>query len=178
VLVGVSFGDTFRAREFMTALTGLSSRKEVHVEDAVLIVQDDKGETRVTETIDPQARDTAISGALWTGLLGLVLGGPVGWVAGTALGAGTGAMAAKLIDLGISDEWVAWFRAAVQPGNAIVAVLIGQHDPAALVAEAKRFPGAQLMYANLEAGLLEELAEHWGAPLHPEPESESESESG
>ena len=61
-----------------------------------------------------------MSGALWTGLFGLLLGGPVGWIAGAAIGAGAGAVTAKVVDLGISDEWVAWFREAVQPGTATV----------------------------------------------------------
>jgi uncharacterized membrane protein len=48
-------------------------------------------------------------------LFGLILGGPVGWLAGTAIGAGTGVVRAKMIDLGVPDEWVQWFRDAVQP---------------------------------------------------------------
>ncbi len=172
VLVGVSFPDVYRAREFMSAATRLAARDELAVVDAVLIVKSDDGDTKVTETIDPQARNTALSGALWTGLLGLVLGGPIGWVAGTALGAGTGAVAAKVIDLGISDEWVKWFREAVQPGNAVVALLLANPDADALVTEAERFRGAQLMYANLEPGTLSELSEHWGEPLHAEGASE------
>lgn len=165
-LVGVSFPDVFRAREFLSAATRLAARDELTVIDAVLIVKSESGDTKVTETIDPQARNTALSGALWTGLLGLVLGGPIGWVAGAAVGAGTGAVAAKVIDLGISDEWVKWFREAVQPGNAIVALLLADPVADALVAEAERFPGAQLMYANLAPGVLVDLREHWGEPLH------------
>ena len=173
-LVGVSFDDAFRAREFMTAVSRLSSRHELAVDDAVLIVKDDNGDTKVTETIDPQARDTAISGAIWTSLLGLILGGPVGWVAGAAIGAGSGVVAAKVIDLGISDDWVDWFRAAVQPGNAIVALLLSDLVPDALVAEAERFPRAQLMYANLDPTVLAELHEHWGEPLHHDAEPTDE----
>ncbi len=165
-LVGVSFPDVYRAREFMSAATRLAARDELTVVDAVLIVKSETGDTKVTETIDPQGRNTALSGALWTGLLGLVLGGPIGWVAGAAVGAGTGAVAAKVIDLGISDDWVKWFREAVQPGNAIVALLLAGTDADALVSESERFPGAQLMYANLEPGVLAELSEHWGEPLH------------
>ena len=60
VLVGVSFPDVFRAREFMSAATRLAAREELTVVDAVLIVKSETGDTRVTETIDPQARDTAM----------------------------------------------------------------------------------------------------------------------
>jgi uncharacterized membrane protein len=87
---------------------------------------------------------------MWAGLFGLILGGPVGWVAGLAVGAGTGAVAAKVIDLGISDEWVAWFRETVAPGTVTVALLVEDLNRDALVKEAARFTGAELVYANLD----------------------------
>jgi uncharacterized membrane protein len=80
----------------------------------------------------------------------LFLGGPVGWVAGLAVGAGTGAVAAKVVDIGISDEWVAWFRDNVEPGTVTVALLVEDLDRNALVEEAARFTGAELVYANLD----------------------------
>ena len=69
----------------------------------------------VHETVDLQAGRTALSGAMWTGLLGLLVGGPVGWIAGMGIGAASGAITAKVVDLGVPDEWVEWFRAAVAP---------------------------------------------------------------
>ena len=57
---------------------------------------------------------------------------------------------AKLIDLGIPDEWVDWFKQAVQPGAVIVALLVEDLVPDALVAEVGRFAGAELVYANLD----------------------------
>ena len=82
---------------------------------------------------------------MWAGLFGLILGGPVGWLAGTAVGAGAGAVTAHVVDLGISDEWVAWFREAVRPGTATVALLVTDLNRTALVEEARRFTGAHLV---------------------------------
>ena len=98
----------------------------------------------VRETTDPGPGRSALSGAVWASLFGLILGGPVGWVVGGAVGAGTGAVAAKIIDHGVSDEWVAWFRESVAPGTTILALLVEGLDPAALVAELERFAGARL----------------------------------
>src|SRR5438105_4543475 len=109
-LVGISFADIFRAQEFLTAATGLAAKGHLQLKDAVLVVKDDEGHTVVRETIDPQPGRSALSGAIWTSLLGLIFGGPVGWAAGAAIGAGAGAVTAKVVDLGVSDEWVAWFR--------------------------------------------------------------------
>jgi uncharacterized membrane protein len=161
-LVGVSFGDAFRAQEFLTAATRLASNGRLRLRDAVFIVKDDEGRTHVRETIDPQPGSTALSGALWAGLFGLLLGGPVGWVAGAAIGAGTGAATAKVVDLGIPDEWVDWFREAVQPGTSTLALLVTELDRDALAAELERFQGAHLVYANLAPDVIGRFREALG----------------
>jgi uncharacterized membrane protein len=156
-LVGISFPDLYRAQEFLTALQRLASNDVLVLEDAVVVVKGDDGKTVVRETIDPQPGRSAISGGMWTGLFGLILGGPVGWAAGTAIGAGAGALTAKVVDLGISDEWVDWFREAVRPGTATVAALASEIKEDALVAEVRRFAGAELVYANVDDQMLERL---------------------
>ena len=158
-LVGISFPDIFRAQEFLTAATGLAAKGRLKLKDAVLVVKDADGRTHVKETIDPEPARTAFSGAMWAGLFGLVLGGPVGWGVGLVAGGVGGAVTAKVVDLGISDEWVGWFRQAVQPDTATVALLIEDLERDALVEEAARFTGAELVYANLELHTLERIEE-------------------
>jgi uncharacterized membrane protein len=149
-LVGISFGDAFRAQEFLTAVTRLAANERLRLLDAVFVAKDADGKTVVRETIDPQPGRSALSGALWAGLFGLILGGPVGWLVGAGVGAGTGAVTAKVIDHGVPDEWVDWFRHAVQPGTTTLALLVEDLDRNALVAELERFAGAHLVYANLD----------------------------
>ena len=156
-LVGISFEDTYRAREFLTAATGLAAHGVLKLRDAVMVMKSDDGRTVVQETTDLQPARTALSGAMWAGLFGLILGGPVGWAAGLAVGAGTGALTAKIVDVGISDEWVAWFRDAVEPGRATVALLVENLDRDALVKEVARFTGADLVYANLDDDTIQRL---------------------
>ncbi|MBI2709440.1 MAG: DUF1269 domain-containing protein [Actinobacteria bacterium] len=156
-LVGLTFADHFRAQEFLTAAQGLAAHGRLVLRDAVIVARDDDGRTMVHETIDPQPGRSALSGAMWAGLVGLIVGGPVGWIAGMAVGAGAGAVTAKVVDLGISDEWVEWFRTSVQPGRTIVALLVEDVDRNALVAEASRFTGAELVYANLDEHTLERI---------------------
>ena len=171
-LVGISFDDIYRAQEFMTAAAGMAARGDLVLDDRVLIVKDEKGETKVVETTDLQGSRSAVSGAVWAGLVGLILGGPVGWAAGIAAGAGAGAIAAKVIDLGISDEWVEWFRQAVVPGSATVAMLVTDLNPDALLAEARRFTGSHLVYANLEDGMVDRLAAALGDDDGPDARTE------
>ena len=167
-LVGIEFPDVFRAQEFLTATTRLAANHDIELRDAVIVVSNAEGRVMVRETRDLQPAKTAASGAIWAGLFGLILGGPVGWIAGTAVGAAGGAITAKVVDHGIPDEWVDWFRQAVRPGASIVAVLVGDAWRVAVFEELKRFEGAHLVYANVpqewQARIREALGE---APLAP-----------
>ena len=156
-LVGISFENVFRAQEFLVAASGLAAAGRLKLKDAVTVIKDDSGKTVVHETVDPTPLRSALSGAMWAGLFGLILGGPVGWIAGLAVGAGVGAVTAKVMDLGVPDEWVTWFRDAVQPGTATIALLVEDLDRNALVAEAARFTGAELVYANLDDATIERV---------------------
>ena len=156
-LVGISFEDAFRAQEFLTAASGLAAHGDLKLRDAVMVIKGEDGRTMVHETTDLQPARAAMSGAMWAGLFGLLLGGPVGWVAGMAVGAGAGALTAKVVDHGITDEWVAWFREVVEPGRVTVALLVEDLDRAALVQEASRFTGAQLVYANLDDATISQV---------------------
>ena len=158
-LVGVSFDRRVRAQEFLLAMKRLREDGALDLEDAVVLVKDANGRVKVTETIDPSPGRAAFSGAAWTGLIGLLLGGPVGWLAGLGVGAGAGAAAAKFVDLGIPDEWVAWFKQAVRPGTATVVVLLAHLDVPALAREAGRFAGAELVHTTLPPSAYSQLAE-------------------
>ena len=153
-IVGISFDDAFRAQEFLTASLRLAAQSTIELRDAVTIIKDGAEKTYVRETIDPSVGRSALSGATWAGLFGLILGGPVGWLAGAAIGAGTGAVRAKMTDLGVPDEWVRWFRDAVQPETVTVVLLLGRFDRDATMTELERFSGGHLVYANVGPDLI------------------------
>lgn len=158
VLVGVAFRQRLMAQEYLMAMSRLRSEGSLRLKDAVIVEKHDNGDVKVTETIDPTPGRSALNGAMWTGLLGLFVGGPVGWIAGIGIGAGAGAMTAKVIDLGIPDEWVDWFKQAVQPGTSAVIILAEQVDVYALQREARRFPGAELIESTLPEAAIADLA--------------------
>lgn len=180
-IVGISFDDVFRAQEFFTAAKRLAAHGDFKIVDAVIVRKDHDGKAHVRETTDLQPGRSAMSGALWTSLFGFLLGGPIGWAAGAAIGAGAGAVAAKVVDVGVSDEWVAWFREAVQPDTATIVLLVTKLDRDALITEAARFTGAELVYANLDQSTIDRIKEALGdshvdasaAPAAPAPPAES-----
>jgi uncharacterized membrane protein len=177
-MFGLSVDSVGRARQVMLAIKDLAKDHKLRLVDAVLVVKDDE-HVRVRETIDPQPGRSALSGAVWTGLLGFLVGGPVGWIAGLGIGAGVGAAAAKVIDLGIPDEWVEWFTDAVRPDTATVLVLASDIDQRALGAEIERFPNVRLVHTTIPteafAELRSALDDH--APAHPSGGSVMETES-
>lgn len=172
-IIGLSFGDAFRAQEFLSAVARLNARGDLRLIDAVTVTKEADGRTRVKETVDLQPGRAALSGAVWTGLLGLIIGGPVGWIAGVGMGAGAGVIAARVVDVGVPDEWVAWFREVVEPDTYTVVILAAEVRVDALVAEARRFDGAHLVYANMDVYALRrvqialgeaDLATEWPPP--------------
>jgi uncharacterized membrane protein len=157
VIIGVSFERQVLAQQYLLAMGGLKESGALDLQDAVVVNKGDDGSVKVIETIDPTPGRAALNGAMWTSLLGLVLGGPVGWIAGLGIGAASGAVTAKIVDLGIPDEWVAWFRDAVEPGTSTVVILAEHVHVAALAAEARRFAGAELLYTSMPDHAYEQL---------------------
>lgn len=156
-LFGLSFDSVSRAQQFMLAIKHLALDHKLVLVDAALVVKGTDERVRVRETIDPQPGRSAVTGAMWTGLLGFLVGGPVGWIAGLGIGAGVGATAAKVIDLGIPDEWITWFKDAVRPDTATVVVLAGDIDQRALRAEVDRFPNVRVVYTTIRTEAFAQL---------------------
>lgn len=178
-IIGISFDDVYRSQEFLTAVTRLNANGHLKLLDAVMVTKDDEGKTRVRETVDLQPGRAALSGAVWTGLLGLIIGGPVGWVAGLGVGAGAGVITAKVVDVGVPDEWVDWFKEAVEPHTFTVVVLASEVDIDALVDEASRFDGGHLVYSNVASYVIERIegalgtAQETPPPGEPRPRTRS-----
>lgn len=159
VIVGVTFDGRIRAQEFLLAMSRLRLAGDLDLQDAVIVDKSDDGKIKVTETIDPSPGRSAMSGAVWTGLLGLFLGGPVGWLAGMGIGAGAGAVTAKVVDLGIPDDWVDWFKDAVRPSSSTVVLLLDDINMPSLLTEAERFSGAELVHSTMSAVSFSDLAD-------------------
>lgn len=159
VIIGVSFDTVLKAQEYLLAMARLRNDGALELKDAVTVTKDDQGKVNVTETIDPTPGRAALSGGMWIGLLGLLFGGPVGWLAGIGIGAGAGAVAAKVIDLGIPDDWVGWFEDAVRPGTSTIVILAEHVHVRALAEEAHRFHGAELLYTSMADSAVDQLSE-------------------
>ena len=148
-LVVLAFDSSLKSREAFLAFQRLQLEEVLLVHDAVFIEKDQEGHTSVIETLDPQPGSTAASGGIWGALLGTLFAGPVGTLVGAATTAGLGALAAKLIDLGIPDATVKELEEAIPAGTSALALLISHLNEDGLEKELSRFSGAKLVRSDL-----------------------------
>ncbi len=154
-LIVLGFDSRLKAEEALLASTRLQTEGEIVLHDAVFVTKDEDGTTRVTETVDESPGDAALSGSFWGMLFGTILAGPVGMVVGGAVSAGTSALVAKLVDIGISDAAIKQLRETIAPGTTALALLISHIHEEKLVAELHRFAGATLVATDLPEAAVE-----------------------
>jgi uncharacterized membrane protein len=148
-LAAFSFDDELRATEFLTAMTRLARDKRLKIHDAVFVLKSAEGKVHVRETTDLQTGQTMLGSAMWSGLFGLLLGGPVGMLVAGGIGAGAGALTAKLVDVGVSDDFVQQLREQVQVSTTTLALLAEVLDNDAVLTELRRFEGARYVAGDL-----------------------------
>lgn len=124
-LIVVTFDDESKAAEALKDLQDLQKDGIVKVQDAAVIVKDEKGKVSVQDTQDVDAKHGALFGAVTGGLIGL-FGGAPGALVGATVGAGTGGVAAQLIDLGFSKETLRDLQDSMQPGSS---ALVAEVEP-------------------------------------------------
>jgi uncharacterized membrane protein len=92
------------------------------IRNAAIVVKNTEGEFSIKETADVDTKHGRLFGAVAGGLIGLV-GGPVGVIIGALAGAGTGAFAAKHIDMGFSNQFLENLKELLQPGSSALLIL-------------------------------------------------------
>jgi uncharacterized membrane protein len=154
-IVALAFATPKDAKRALACALSLAHQGAIAVHDAILVFRPTNAPGKVYETRDPSTADIAIPTSVLGGLLGTLVAGPVGLVAGACLGAGGGALAARLIDVGIPDEVVTQLRELTPPGETVLAVLVSDIHGEAVVAALRAFRGARVLYATLPAPALE-----------------------
>ncbi|MEZ5203344.1 MAG: DUF1269 domain-containing protein [Acidimicrobiales bacterium] len=158
-IIGMSFDKVTRAEEVLLALVHLQQEGEIAMADAVIATKGDDGRVHIHQTIDPTPGVSALRGSFWGALVGAIIGGPV-FLAGALVGAGSGALMAKLVDLGLDDRWVKQVGEWLDPGTSALLLLVSQEVRPAVVKELGRYEGRVLyctfpdpVRAELEAAL-------------------------
>ena len=117
VVLGVDNRDD--AERLFDLAGDLAKQELLQLEDAAYAYRDDRGKVRIHQAISLTGAGAA-SGALWGTVIGLLFLMPV---AGLAIGAGTGALAGKLADVGINDDTIKQIGGQLEQGRAAVFLL-------------------------------------------------------
>jgi uncharacterized membrane protein len=118
--VAVAFDDVASAEDALAAVYELETEKAVHVRDAAVVVQTEAGRIELQQTRDLAAGEGIVAGGAVGLVAGVLLGGPVGGaLVGILGGAGVG-----LRDTGIPDRRLRQLGEELQPGHAVLCVLV------------------------------------------------------
>jgi uncharacterized membrane protein len=147
-----SLDSMVRAQEAMLAVSRLSARRHLDLEDAA-IVSLHRGRVRLTQTRDINPAQGAVGGA-WLGTIaGLFAGLPL---VGAALGAAAGGMYARLRDFGIDDGAMKEFGRTLEGERAALFLLVRDCHRMRALHEVSRFP-ARLERSSADPDLVEQV---------------------
>ncbi|MDL1895621.1 DUF1269 domain-containing protein [Anaerolineae bacterium CFX7] len=141
------------------ALKQLQAAKKEHliaIQNAAVIRRDKNDKLHISETADWGGGKGAAVGAIVGGVIGIIF--PPSLLAAGAVGAGIGALAAKLRDSGFKDDHLKEIGAALKPGtSAIVAVV--EHTWVATLERDLAEQGAKTMREAITADIATQLAQ-------------------
>ncbi len=119
-LIVVMYESELRATEVRLHFLQMQKEYLVDVEDAVIATRKDNGKVKLNQMYSLTAGG-ALSGGFWGTLVGLIFLNPL---LGLMVGAGTGAVAGALTDVGIDDNFMKTLAAKLQPSTSALFLLV------------------------------------------------------
>ena len=139
-LVVIGYDDRFKAEEVRLKLMKLQKEYLIDLEDAVVVVKDEKGKVKLHQALNLSAAG-AVSGGFWGSLVGLIFLNPL---LGLAVGATAGAVSGALTDIGIDDKFMKELAETLTPGSSALFVLVRKATPDKVLEEIKGTGGKVL----------------------------------
>lgn len=136
-LIVVVFHDESTAFEMRGALNKMQNQYLLEMEDAVVVTRDLKGKIKLHQAVSLTAAGAA-TGAFWGMLIGLLFFSPL---LGLAVGAGAGALSAKLTDLGVDNTMAKQMGDELTPGSSALIVLLRKVTADKVLDGLKQFAG-------------------------------------
>jgi uncharacterized membrane protein len=147
-LLVVAFDNSSDADRALDELRRLQREYLIDLEDAVVAVRRGDGGVELKQSVSlvgPGAATGGLWGGLWGTLVGMLFLNPlVGFALGSMVGAGTGALSAKLVDYGINDDFIRSLGKTLQPDTSALFVLVRKAQPEKVLSELSRFRGRVL----------------------------------
>ncbi len=135
-LLVVAFDHFDDARTAMTRLRSLEREGKIRFEDTAIVERDPDGTAHVKNEISGTTETAAVIGALVGGLVTFVFP-----PAGIAIGAALGAAVGRVLDTGVSDEFVDEVKKTLRPGRSALFLVVKESDADATLAALRPFQG-------------------------------------
>ena len=155
-LIVIGFDDESKADEVLQKLIDLQKEHLIDLEDAAVVIRNQKGKCQVKQAVNLAAGGAA-SGGFWGLLFGLLFMHPLlGFLAGAA----SGAVSGSLMDFGINDSFIKELSKELQKGTSALFILVRKATPDKVLAEFEDYRG-HVLHTSLcikeEAALKEAL---------------------
>ena len=155
-LLIVGYDDETTATRILDELQALQREYLVDLEDAAVIVRNQKGKVR-TITADHTVAHGTLTGMFWGTLIGLLFLAPI---AGFAIGGLVGVAAGGIARAGIGDDFKRQFADLVQPGTSAIMVVVRRAKAERVIEEFEPYGGKVLQTSlshEAEEQLMDEL---------------------
>ncbi len=139
-LIAIAYNDEFKAEEVRLTLAKLQKAHLLELEDAAVVIKDNKGQVKLKQAMNLTAAG-AVSGGFWGLLIGTLFLVPL---FGAAVGATTGAINGALSDIGVDDDFMRELGESLEPGTSALFVLVRQVTPDKVLKEVAPYGGKVL----------------------------------
>ena len=119
-LIVIVYPDELHAEQVRLDFIKMQKEYLVSLEDAVIAVKKPDGKVKLHQMYN-LTLGGAMSGGVWGTLIGLIFLNPL---LGLVVGAGAGAVAGALSDVGINDDFMKKLAATLTPGSSALFVLV------------------------------------------------------
>jgi len=136
-LIVLTFEDTEQAGQAFDALKKAQSGGYLKIDDAAVIVKQESGKVEIKNQFDTGVKWGAVGG----GLVGLLLAGVFFPLAGLAIGAVSGALLGKTLDLGVDKNFVKDVTETLKPNMSALFVIGSSDNPDAISGLMRPFQG-------------------------------------
>lgn len=144
-LVAVVFSSEEKAEEVRRMLLDMQREYLIDLGDAAIAVKGEDGKVKLNQLFSTTAAGAA-GGTMWGALIGLLFLNPL---LGAAAGAAGGAVAGALTDVGVNDKFMKSMAEEVNPGDAVLFVLVKKVTGDKVLAQLKGVEG-RVLHTSLD----------------------------
>jgi uncharacterized membrane protein len=145
-LVAIAYPDRDTAEQVRQELLQATKENLVRLDDAVVVEHTPDGKIKLHQAVSTTGT-AAAGGAVWGGLIGLLFLAPV---LGMAAGAAGGAIAGKMTDRGVNDDFMKKLGAKLQPGGAAL-IALGQAESREKLLDRVKGYGGEIIQTSLDS---------------------------